>query len=560
MANQKLEASATNPRCPPACPVFILYQIMERFIYKDMKTKRFFTMAGPCVEGKHYMLSPAARCGDIFTLIEHEMYFAIHAARQTGKTTMLISLTKELQASGDYHALYVSLESCQGFDDPREGLPAVTRAISSAWQRNVLLRDLVAIQIDRYADDLTNMVSRLIGDLALALDKPLVLFFDEVDCLADGTLISFLRQIREGYINRAFSPFAHSLALVGMRDVRDYKVQLRDGRSTLGSASPFNIKTKSLTLRGFTRDEIAELYAQHTDETGQVFPAEVTDWVFEQTQGQPWLVNAVAREMVMELSDNDPSRELTLAMAKQAVKNIILRRETHIDSLLERLKEPRVRKVIEAMMLGENRTVDPMSDDVAFVTDMGLCRYENNRLCPANPIYAEVIGRTLSWHTQFYMGEADLPYVLQRYGTPESGLDMMHLMNDFQQFWRENSDVWIEKYEYKEAAPHLVLMAFLQRIINGGGHIVREFATGRKRMDLIVELGEFRYPVEIKLWRGPKTVDEGQAQLDGYLDTQGLSEGWLVIFDRRPNVPWDEKISQREITTQAGRTIHLFAM
>ena len=410
-----------------------------------MNTKRFFNIAGPCVEGKHYILTPAMRCRDIFMLIDQEMYFAIHAARQTGKTTMLISLTKELQASGRYHALYVSLESCQGIHDPHEGVPAVTRAIAAAWNRNILLRDLADIRVERYADDITNMVSRYIGDLAMALDKPLILLFDEVDCLTDGSLISFLRQIRDGYINRVFSPFAHSLALVGMRDVRDYKASVRDGQTTLGSASPFNIKTKSLTLRGFTRDEIADLYAQHTDETGQGFPDEVSDWVFEQTQGQPWLVNAVAREMVMELGENDPSVILTLEMAKQAVRNIILRRETHIDSLLERLKEPRVRRVIEPMMLGEDRAVDPMSDDVAFVLDLGLCRYENNRLNPANPIYAEVIGRTLSWSSQFYMGEADLPYVLQRYGSAEGGLDMMHLMRDFQQFWRENSDVWTEK-------------------------------------------------------------------------------------------------------------------
>ena len=527
---------------------------------QSMNTKRFFNIAGPCVEGEHYMLSPSARCGDIFMLIEQKMYFATHAARQTGKTTMLIALTRELEASGQYHALYVSLESCQGFDDPREGIPAISRAIYN----RIVETDTLGVSMEHIPgpeeNSVTDSVRLLVMKLCKALDKPLVLLFDEVDCLQNGTLITFLRQIREGYINRTFSPFAHSLALVGMRDVHDYKAEVRKGRGTLGSASPFNIKTKSLTLRNFSRNEIADLYAQHTAETAQAFPADVTDWIFEQTQGQPWLVNAVAREMVMEMGRNDPSVALTLPMAKTAVKNIILRRETHIDSLLERLKDKRVQRVIEPMMLGKDRTVDPMSDDVAFVTDLGLCRYKNHRLIPANPIYAEVIGRTLSWNAQFYMDEANLPYVLQRYGSPEGGLDMMHIMQDFQQFWRENSDVWTEKYEYKEAAPHLVLMAFLQRIINGGGHIVREFATGRKRMDLIVELGTFRYPVEIKLWRGPQTLEEGTAQLNGYLDTLGLDEGWLVIFDRRPDVPWTEKISQQNMTTNEGHTIHLFRM
>ena len=506
------------------------------------------------------MLSPAARCGDVFTLIEQKMYFAIHAARQTGKTTMLIALTKELEASENYHALYVSLESCQGIDDPEKGIPAVTRCI---WNR-VMETDEWQVRREALPEPGENAVNDavriLIMRLCKTLDKPLVLLFDEIDCLAEGTLISFLRQIREGYINRSFSPFAHSLAIVGMRDVRDYKAEVREGRKTLSSASPFNIKTKSMTLRGFTRDEIAQLYAQHTDETSQEFPGDVVTFVFEQTQGQPWLVNAVAREMVMELGKNDPSVCLTRDMAKQAVQHIILRRETHIDSLLERLKEPRVQRVIEPMMLGASDTIDPMGDDVQYVKDLGLIRSERGRLMPANPIYAEVIARTLSYRTQYRMESERLPYVLQRFGTAVGGLNMNAMMDDFQQFWRENSDVWVEKYEYQEAAPHLILMAFLQRVIKGGGHIVREFATGSKRMDLIVELNEFHYPVEIKLWRGPKTVEEGLLQLDGYLDTLGLNEGWLVIFDRRPDVPWTEKIRQRDVIPASGRSIHLYEM
>lgn len=226
-----------------------------------MSTKRFFTIAGPCVEGEHYMLTPTMRCRDIFMLIEQKMYFAIHAARQTGKTTMLIALAQELQASGCYHALYVSLESCQGFNDPREGIPAVARAIYNRVIEtdvfNIFAKDIPGPDENAVND----AVRILIMKLSKVLDRPLILLFDEVDCLAEGTLITFLRQIREGYINRVFSPFAHSLALVGMRDVRDYKATVCDGQTTLGSASPFNIKTESLTLRGFTRDEIAELYA-----------------------------------------------------------------------------------------------------------------------------------------------------------------------------------------------------------------------------------------------------------------------------------------------------------
>ncbi|NCC52104.1 MAG: ATP-binding protein [Spartobacteria bacterium] len=523
--------------------------------------KRFFNVAGPCVAGKHYMLSPAARCMEVFSLIEQESFFVIHAARQTGKTTMLISLTQELEAAGQYHAMYVSLESCQGIADPQVGLTQMVYNMRNNLEYHPSLSKYpFLLPDDNPSENYAGILKKCLTRLASALDRPLVVFFDEVDCLANGTLISFLRQLRDGYVNRAMAPFVHSLALVGMRDVRDYKAKVRSDRETLGSASPFNIKTKSLILRNFTRDEVANLYAQHTEATGQGFPEEVVDRVFEQTQGQPWLVNAIAREMVMEIAANDPTIPLTLSMTEDAVQNIILRRETHIDSLLERLKEPRVRHCIEPMLLGEDEKVDPTSDDVSYVLDMGLCRLVQGRLVPGNPIYAEVIGRTLSWRSQFYMEEARMPFTLQRFGTVEGGLDMNAMMSAFQQFWRENSGAWADMYDYKEAAPHLILMAFLQRVVNGGGRIVREFATGSKRMDLIVELNVFRYPVEIKLWRGPKTIKEGLEQLSGYLGTLGLKEGWLVIFDRRPDVSWDEKIYVREETDDTGRILYVIGM
>ena len=153
-------------------------------------------------------------------------------------------------------------------------------------------------------------------------------------------------------MNRGEIPFVHSLALIGMRNIRDYKAQVRPDSLTLGSASPFNIAKESLTLTSFTRDDIAALYQQHTDDTGQAFPPQVPDKVFEMTQGQPWLVNAIAAEMVEKLCKNDIAMSLNAAMAEEAAQRIILRRDTHIDSLMERLQEERVKNIIQPLLLG----------------------------------------------------------------------------------------------------------------------------------------------------------------------------------------------------------------
>ena len=513
---------------------------------------RFFNIAGPCNAQKHYMLPARDRCADILSLIDQEQFFVIHAARQSGKTTLLQDAARVLNEQGRYHALYCSLESVQEVTDPREGIPAILDQFESVINfAPAVLKDAYPQNTDRSRT--TSALKETLASFCAALDKPLVLLLDEADCLANGTLITFLRQLRDGYVNRSTIPFVHSLALVGMRDIRDYKARVREGRTTLGSASPFNIVTESLTIRNFTREEVGRLYAQHTEATGQAFPDDLVAAVFEKTQGQPWLVNAVAREIIVKLLENDTTRAITPGHAEQAIETLILRRDTHIDSLIERLKEERVRRIVEPVILGKEGAVDRIDDDCRYVLDLGLLRDDKGTLLPANPIYGDVMIRMLNYNSQY-----DLPVELENRWMDGEALDMNGLLDGFQQFWRENSEVWSERYQYREAAPHLILMAYLQRVLNGGGHILREFASGRKRLDLCVQYRGRNYPIELKLRYSDKATADGIEQLSGYMDTLGTDEGWLIVFDRRPDLSWDEKIFRRKEKTIDGRgAIHL---
>ncbi|MBI4026178.1 MAG: AAA-like domain-containing protein [Verrucomicrobia bacterium] len=508
---------------------------------------RVFNIAGPCVPEKHYMLPTEARCADLRRLIDEELFFVIHAARQSGKTTLMHGLAETLNNQGQYHALYCSLETVQGIHEAQTGIPAVVRRLASAVEMHpVLSRQPFAKDAD--LTDYTNVLRVSFTRFCQGLDHPLVVLFDEVDCLAEGTLISFLRQLRDGYVNRAAAPFVHSLALVGMRNIRDYKARVRPDRETLGTASPFNIVSESLTLRNFSRDEIDALYAQHTEATGQVFPAEVVNQAFDWTRGQPWLVNAVAREMVEKIGERDWGRKLEPAMVEDAAQRIILRRDTHIDSLMERLKEERVRRVVEPILLGTEGAVRRLDDDYLYVRDLGLIREDDDAPRPANRIYAEVMVRTLSYDSQ-----RDLPVSLEgRWITPQ-GVDLDGLLREFQQFWRENGEAWAKRYDYQEAAPHLILQAFLQRVVNGGASVAREFALGRGRLDLCVSHGGRHYVIELKLRRSVQTVKEGLEQIAGYMDATGAQDGWLIIFDRRPRIPWKRRLYWRKLTRQGRR-------
>ena len=522
--------------------------------------RKRFNIAGPCFPDEHYMLPAIDRLPGVVHIIEDRTYFVLHAARQSGKTTLLTALTEEINAKGEMHALYFTVETAQMFTDPNQGIPAIVTSMRNAVLRHPLFKDLVRDPNSALPALLPPSpgldVKAFLALLAGASDKPLVVFFDEVDALSDDTLITFLRQLRDGYISRRFAPFPASIALVGMRNIRDYKARVRPDGQTLGSASPFNIISENLTLGNFSESDVASLYAQHTAATGQVFEPAAVALAWRLTGGQPWLVNALARECVEKIHSFRYDEPITAEDIATAKESIIRRRDTHVDSLMERLKEPRVRHVVEPVILGSEAKLSSFDDDYRYVLDLGLLKEnEFHQLVPGNAMYGEIMLRYLSdaEQTRFY-ADYRAPFWLKSDGS----LDMPALMAEFQRFWRENSGADRQVYGYKEATPHLVMMGYLQRVVNGGGRIQREMALGSKRLDLCVEFGRFRYAVELKMLRNYSPA-QSHAQLAEYLDHLGLEEGWMAVFDEDTAKPWDEKIYSRDVAID-GKTIHVIGL
>ena len=519
-----------------------------------------FNIAGPCIPGRHYMLPALDRLPEVRRLVEDEDYFVVHAPRQTGKTTALNALVDEINAADDRVALYCSLETLQNATDPARSAEAICGLL--LFNARQTLPDLfpeppkdecLHESGTMYAAE-TIAVRETLSSMARRAGKPLVVFFDEADCLAGQVLISFLRQLRDGFVNRARIPFPASIALVGILDVRDYKAQIRPDGESLGQISPFNIIAEDLMLRSFTDEEVRALYAQHTEATGQAFTPDAIDKVTNLTRGQPWLVNALARECVEKIHGLDYSASITAEDVETAKETIIRRRDTHVDSLMERLREPRVRRIVEPVILGDDCGGSRNDEDYRFVLDLGLLREERGALVPANRMYAEIIGRYLTRDEQTNM----LQSVPQTPWATPDGLDMPGLMEAFQAFWRENSGADKMVCDYHEATPHLMLMAFLQRVLNGGGRIVREMALGSRRLDLCVEYRGHSYAVEVKTAKN-FAGEKSYAQLAAYLDTLGLAEGWMAVFDTDTTKPWEEKLYRRDVPF-AGKTIHVIGL
>ncbi|GMU41973.1 MAG: hypothetical protein AMXMBFR23_28390 [Chloroflexota bacterium] len=494
---------------------------------------RFFNTAGPCIEGMHYMLPPLDRIPEARGLVDRGAYFVIHAPRQSGKTTSLRALAAALTAEGRYAALAFSCETAAMVgDDYAAAQQAILHQIG-VGARLDLPRELRPPALPLSTPP-NGLLTDALVEWSLACPRPLVLLFDEIDAVRGDSLRSVLSQLRAGFVARGRG-FPWSVVLCGMRDVSDYRTAAGADPDHIGLSSPFNVKSKTLSLGRFSRSEVAALYAQHTADTGQPFVDGAIDRALELTGGQPWLVNALAREVVEEIGV-PPAEPIAAAHCEEAKERLILARQTHLDSLVARLQEPRVRRIVAPLLSGDALGGDEYDDDAAFVRDLGLVTDKPLRI--ANPIYREVIVRVLA-------GAADDNIRLpdRAWAQADGRLDLRALLDAFADFWREQGAALAPRMPYHEVAAQLVLSAWLQRVVNGGGFVDREYGVGMKRIDVLVRWplggGWQREALELKMRRAGEAdpTPEGLRQIEGHLTSLGLQHGWLVVFDRRPDAP-----------------------
>src|SRR6056297_2687884 len=568
--------------------------------------EKFFNTAGPVRIENNYMIDPLKRINkdEIMTLIDNWRYFILHAPRQTGKTSSLLALQEHINKEGRYKCLYVNIETAQtARSDVARGMKAILSSLNSA--NHITFHDAFFEQyliggIEKYGGD--DVLRQVLTLWSLNNQQKTILFIDEIDALVGDTLISVLRQLRSGYADRPHA-FPQSIILCGVRDVRDYRIFSDKDQQIITGGSAFNIKAKSLTVGDFTQEEIKTLYEEHTKETGQVFEEGIFDLAWYYTRGQPWLVNALAYEACFEnKAGRDRTKPITTQMFEGAKQALIARRDTHIDQLADKLKEDRVRRVIEPILAGREQYQEMSDEDIQYCEDLGLIKRKGN-LEIANGIYREIIPRALS-----YVSQRNIVQEPQWYVDDEGRLDMMKLIANFQQFFREHSESWLTRFKYEEAGPQLLLQDFLQRIINGGGLIDRElgqknmslgvlksktppvgiieidYGLGRKRTDLYIRwpIIKDRFAIKDKAYPFPLTynpddlqrivielklkhnysletvMEEGLKQTAAYVNKTGAKEAYLIIFDQE-NPNWEEKVFT-EKKEYNGLAITVFGM
>ena len=502
---------------------------------------------------RHYCIPPLSRINleEVLELIEDMRYFILHAPRQTGKTSILRALADTLNVTGQYGCVYVKFEVGQ---TAREDVPEAMRVLLGQIAENAeetlhdpFVRDTrLQVLAEHGGHGAFNVTLKR---WARAREKPLVLLIDEIDSLEGDSLISVLRQLRAGYVERP-DGFPQSVILCGVRDIRDYRIHSSSQGTDVAGGSAFNIKAKSLRLADFTEEEMRALLGQHTTETGQQFEGGAVERIWELTAGQPWLVNALALQACFnDNAGRDRSKPIGTAAIDRARETLVRDRDTHLDQLANQLRGERVRRVI-LPMLGGSLSGSYSLRDLEYVRDLGLVAGEGE-VRMANPIYAEVIPRELT-----AVQETELESLVSPswYVNEDGSLDIQKLIRAFQGYFREHSESWVARYGHREAGPQLVLHAYMQRVINSGGRITREYAVARGRTDLLVEWpapGETlpshanKHVIECKVLRKGSSlrsvIRKGREQTAWCMDRCGAESGHLLVFDMREGRSWEER-------------------
>ena len=293
-------------------------------------------------------------------------------------------------------------------------------------------------------------------------------------------------------------------------------------------------------LPNFTLEQVQELLGQYTDEVGQPFVPEVITSIHKQTAGQPVLVNRFAQILTEEL-EVPKTEPITMAHFSKAHTELLHGQNTNIEHLTTHIrKNPRFESVLMRIMARDEGVDFNMDDDIISELAMyGVIRRATDGMCEIlNPIYLYRIMRTfkptVNGLEHEYLSSGSSEDFLQ-YITSTGQLDMAALLDNFRDFIvRVGFQILQVPDTPQESVGRHLLLAYLDQFVKLiGGFMHIEVPTGRGRMDIIIIHNQEKYIVETKIWRGDNRYQAGKKQLAAYLSSEGVTEGYYIVFDHR---------------------------
>ncbi|MEZ4869085.1 MAG: AAA-like domain-containing protein [Caldilineaceae bacterium] len=515
---------------------------------------RYFNTHGPVDEEQHYVVSRQALIDQLGEQIDQGKYFTIFAPRQMGKTTLLRKLNELLAEDPAYLPIPLSFErfeswSVADFMDTVAEL--IHYHISQALQtREHPQSQAVHTLLTEHSPSSYQAFERFFRSLyRIASDLKIVLIIDEFDATPQAALSPLLQTWRAMYLEKRPPHSLHNVILIGIQNI---------ARLNFGRSSPFNIAYQQ-RLKGFTPDELQNLLAQYTAETGQPFMAEAVDLLYEQTGGHPFLVNRTAAIVTEEIVTNR-SQPITAAAVRQALNQLVRETNYNFETVIRHAEE--YREDVINMLFGGLYNFNLNNKMVSDLYTQGVIdQDEYGNCCIANPVYSEVL---LAAFRPIRVGlQASIlvnGYDFRPHAV-DGQLQMATLLSRFREFVERRGREAFKVTEMpQEATGQYLLMAYLDLVVRQlGGDLFTEVDSGEGRLDLIVVHQGRRYVVETKIWRGPAEFDKGLVQLVDYLTTEGEACGYYVIFHARPTVYGQLAYEELEFERQQkGKQIYVY--
>ncbi len=500
---------------------------------------RRFGTRGPVNPEQHYIVARTEELTEFIKRVKEGRYIVIFAPRQTGKTTFFQRAVAALTAEDlTYFPIQLNFEiyvDC----DLSEFYDSLTKHIRKEIERVFQIRGeelneafkhfLDNAQITNHLSmmEFFEQVQRFLKDGENW--QKVILIIDEFDGIPKSALKGFLHAFRHTYITDTMFQCPHSLGIVGVKNI----TQLDYDRSV----SPFNIQD-DFALSNFTLGQVQELFGQYTDEVGQAFDPEVLESIHKQTGGQPFLVNRLAQILTEEM-DIPKTETLTMTHFSQAHQLLLDERNTNLSHLTTNIRRNRRFEsfLMRIVLYEEGVPFSLRNELINELATYGVLTRGTDRMCKiTNPIYLHCILQAFKplfngLERDYFPEDADG----FQYLTDTGHILMERLLDNFRDFIARVGFRILQVPETpQEFIGQHLLFAYLDQFVTSiNGTMYMEVPTGRGRMDIIILHNQRKYVIETKFWRSDRYYAEGKQQLASYLSTEGVAEGYYVVFDHR---------------------------
>jgi hypothetical protein len=505
--------------------------------------KKRFNSTGVCVSQKHYMVNISNKLEQIEELIDKEFYFTINRPRQYGKTTTLNELSNFLKDK--YLVIDISFEGIGDsvFEKEKDFCNKFLKIMSKSLRFTDREESERLLKLSLDVNDLEE-TSEVITEFIEGAKKEVILFIDEVDKSSNNQLfLSFIGMLRNKYLAREVGKdfTFKSVVLVGVYDVKSLKLKLRSAEESKYN-SPWNIAVDFNVDMSFSAEEISTMLLEYSKDNNLPMDIkEVSKALYFFTSGYPYLVSRLC-QIIDEKINKASQNPWTIVEIKKAVKILLEERNTLFDTLIKNLENNKeLYDYIEDLIVrGIEKNFNSYNPIIEIGMTYGYFENSAGKVAIANKIFAEIIYNYMGSKLENCYNKMDEYNFKGQFLVRNGELNIEKILKRFQQFMKEQYSSKDE--EFIEHHGRLLFLAFIKPIINGIGFDFKEVQISEeKRLDLVITYNNFKYIIEMKIWRGPKYHEEGVKQFCDYLDIHDLNKGYLLIFSFNKNKEFKEE-------------------